>query len=248
MSAVSTERLSSPSLFEMLCSFHPQQDPLRARRGNSTYAVSWRKRPCPRSWNLLSQACVMWLQPALPSSAPSLLLSGDFMWEKGQTQNLLPFSSWLGYFYYCYYYYYHYYYLSGPIFLPSVFFPPFFFILWFALARIMWTFTALGVWQKIFKDAGLVLLVWLLSFYLGANTVNASDRSGRTCSLPSGPHSQSQHLFVCVCVCVSFFYLFIFFLIWFFSGATCRKDVTTDPPFIGRVSSLLQQNAEGNTT
>lgn len=39
--------------------------------------ILW-KRPCPRSWNLLSQACVMWLHPALPSSAPSLLLSGDF--------------------------------------------------------------------------------------------------------------------------------------------------------------------------
>lgn len=48
------------------------------------------KRPCPRSWNLLSQACVMWLHPALPSSAPSLLVSGDFMWEKDKPRTPFP--------------------------------------------------------------------------------------------------------------------------------------------------------------
>lgn len=57
--------------------------------------ILW-KRPCPRSWNLLSQACVMWLQPALPSSAPSLPLSGDFHVRKGQTPD--PFR--LGFFFF----------------------------------------------------------------------------------------------------------------------------------------------------
>lgn len=51
--------------------------------------ILW-KRLCPRSWNMLSQACVMWLHPALPSSAPSLLVSGDFMWEKDKPRTPSP--------------------------------------------------------------------------------------------------------------------------------------------------------------
>ena len=172
-------------------------------------------------------------------------------------ENPFPFSSWLGFFFFFFFNF-----ILKFFFNPLPFFSPsssffvflFLFFLWFVLAGMMWTLTALGVWQKIFKDAGLVLLVWLLSFYLGANTVDASDRSGRACFLPSGPHSQSQHLFVCVCVCAracgAFIYLFIYFL---FDLILLRSDLQKrcndrSAFYWSRVSGLLQQNAEGNTT
>lgn len=78
------------------------------------------KRPCPRSWNLLLQACIMWLRPALPSSAPSLLVSGDFMWEKDKP-------------------------LSSSCALFSFFSPPRSSSVFLLHNRIMWSFKALGV-------------------------------------------------------------------------------------------------------
>lgn len=86
--------------------------------------ILW-KRPCPRSWNLLSQACVMWLHPALPSSAPSLLLSGDFHVRKGQTPDPFPLA-----------------FRAIQTVFNALHPPP----CWF---KIMWTPKAHGVWPKI---------------------------------------------------------------------------------------------------
>lgn len=121
------------------------------------------KRPCPRSWNLLSQACVMWLHPALPSSAPSLLVSGDLMWEKDK-----PRTS----------------------FLPPHTLPCFYtgFSSSFSSSHLilvlhdgeMWTFKALGVWQKIL-GCWTLQLVLFLSFLLKCQHGECVGQSGRAC-------------------------------------------------------------------
>lgn len=67
-----------------------------------------------------------------------------------------------------------------------------------------------------------MLFVLLLSFYLNANAVNASDRVDKPAA--RGPHSESQHL----CLCISLFNAF---------PERLGKDVTADPPCAAEVSA-----------
>lgn len=68
-------------------------------------------------------------------------------------------------------------------------------------------------YDRRFWDAGLVLLDLFLSFYLNANTVNASDGVDEPAAC--APHSESQHLL-----------LFDLIFLW----GDFKKDVTSNPP------------------